>query len=152
MTALKREVRDDKWSKHTDVYYLAKWQFVSYPGLCLSLFLFAVYSLQFLTDQGDVWHIDQIWHFQAMVLFWRKCWVWYGNKAGYLWFWLSRDLFRRVLTQSSLATLLVIFANSIYPDEMALLVYFVKHPFCDEWNGPNSKMEESILKSQGWMS
>ena len=35
-------------------------KYVGYPGLCLSLFLFAVYILQFLTDQGDVWHIDQI--------------------------------------------------------------------------------------------
>ena len=72
-------------------------KYVSCPGLCLSLFLFAVNSLQFLTDQGDVWHIDQIWRFQATVLFWRKCWVWYENKPGYLWFWLSRDLFWRVL-------------------------------------------------------
>jgi len=53
--------------------------------------------------------------------------------------------------------------NSIDPDEMApggaissgsmlfaiLLMSSLKHPFSDQWKGPNLKIEESILETQG---
>ena len=56
--------------------------------------------------------------------------------------------------------------KQVDPDEMAprgtiwsgsvlfaiLFVSSVKKPaFSDQWNGPNQKIEESILESQGWM-